>query len=448
MDVHESDQIVPDTDVKEPTSVEVAEEEAKNCHVKSRKQITNEEKGCCSQRLIWWLFLIIGSIVLIITVGVLLCMVFGRSDNRSDALNPIVPDGGNDCPDCLLPIRATTHGYRFTETDFDDCCGNDLKKSAYLKACNHEFKEDNIECVNVIPGSAIVITQSENPDHKKILLEKFSKMKTLNGHSTDNGHHMSEDAVKAHKAENKIQELQREIDEKNAKINALSKEHTNQITESALQKVMTNEKILDLENTHKMQIKQITDKILEFAINHNNLQHENKIMMNQRKRNTNRIIKRDMKIEKLEQELANQTKDKEGSNTLFGNLFQQEDASFGNLFQEKDASSLSKEHTNQITVLGKQNSCHNGIFKEKIKETDDIVQNDNIENNEYKIKNDENTNKKINAQDNNMLPTKNKKYYRKETMDTINTQNNDILGPGPTKNKKYYRKDDATDNNE
>ena len=84
-----------------------------------------------------------------------------------------------------------THGYRFPNTSFDDCCANRKNRRTYLEACNNILKKDDIECVEVIRGSAIIITKSANPDHKNIICDKFAKIKNLNKHSTEKGYHMS-----------------------------------------------------------------------------------------------------------------------------------------------------------------------------------------------------------------------------------------------------------------
>jgi len=197
-----------DQDVEEPTSVEVAKIKAKNYDIESRKQITNEEEGCFKQRLLKWWPAIVISVSFIIAIVIVICCVVLRPSQGS------IDDGSitNDNDATVKIIRATTiYGYRFPKTDFDKCCGDEGKKRTYLEACKHEFIEDDIDCVEVIRGSTIIITKSENPNHKEIICEKFPKMKFLNNFSTRDGHYMSENEVNKQKAENKKNEKDKQI---------------------------------------------------------------------------------------------------------------------------------------------------------------------------------------------------------------------------------------------
>jgi len=169
--------------------------------IESGKETGMEEKGCLSEKTKrLWLPIAALIILLIIVLVAIGCTL--RTGN----------------PDTEQNVIHTTHRYRLPETDFDDCCGGEEKKRTYLEACTEKFKDDDIQCISVTRGSAIITTQSTNTNHKEIVTKKLGELTSILNHSVKGAYYYGE---KEEKEEKEKKQKQDEIETLKSKVKSL-----------------------------------------------------------------------------------------------------------------------------------------------------------------------------------------------------------------------------------
>jgi len=200
----------------------------------SKKQEYSHEK-----KMIFWLPIGGSTFIILLLAMIALCFVFGETKNYDEV-------NGH---------TYTTHRFRFPDTKFDECCGNEEKKRMYLDACNENFKNDNIKCVNVTRGSAIVTTKSTNPKHESIIRNKFTEITHINEHSCLKAHYYGE-----HEEKEKNKKTEQEIEIGQLKLTIKSLQTKNEMKKNLLQKQNQEiqvKKILLQEQKQKIQVKEL-----------------------------------------------------------------------------------------------------------------------------------------------------------------------------------------------
>jgi len=246
-------------EASKPTSEEAEKEKAQSCSIsgftsesreieqsvlnttsdiESGKPTTSKtQEYSHEKKMIFWLPIGGSTFIILLLAMIALCFVYGETKNYDEV-------NGH---------TYTTHRFRFPDTKFDECCGNDEKKRTYLEACNENFKKDNIKCVNVTRGSAIVTTKSTNPKHESIIRNKFAKITHINKHSCLKAHYYGEHEEKE---QNKKNEQEIEIGQLKSTIKSLQTK--NEMKEILLQE--QNQEIQAKELLLQAQKQKIQDK--------------------------------------------------------------------------------------------------------------------------------------------------------------------------------------------
>jgi len=172
---------------------------------KETENAKNENEGCFRKKgLTFWL-LIAAAITVVLTIIIVVCCLTINSSPEQ------INDGSSaKGPGNAVDAIYTTHAHRFPETSFYTCCGDSDKKSKYLKAWNEKLSPHSIKCSDVIQGSAIIITESQNPKHLELVRKMISDSPsiTVDGqvHSTKNAKYMEKHEVEEQKEKNKNDE--------------------------------------------------------------------------------------------------------------------------------------------------------------------------------------------------------------------------------------------------
>merc|ERR1712072_700929 len=112
--------------------------------------------------------------------------------------------------------------YRFPNTNFDECCNTRAKREDYLGACSKLFEKnenDDIKCVKVTKGSAIVTFESTKPKFEDRVEKAFQKNEPIliNGNSTEGGYLYVKDSNED-KLNRKIQDVTKACNEAQAEL--------------------------------------------------------------------------------------------------------------------------------------------------------------------------------------------------------------------------------------
>jgi len=172
--------------------------------IESGKETGMEEKGCLSEKTkrIWLPIAALIILLIIVLVAIGCTLRTGNPDTEQDVIH-------------------TTHRYRLPHTNFDDCCGGEEKKRTYLEACTEKFKDDDIQCIFVTRGSAIITTQSTNPNHKEIVTKKLGELTSILNHSVKEAYYYGEKEEKEEKEKKEKKQKQAEIKDLKSKVDSL-----------------------------------------------------------------------------------------------------------------------------------------------------------------------------------------------------------------------------------
>jgi len=204
--------------------------------IESGKETGMEEKGCLSEKTkrIWLPIAALIILLIIVLVAIGCTLRTGNPDTEQDVIH-------------------TTHRYRLPHTNFDDCCGGEEKKRTYLEACTEKFKDDDIQCIFVTRGSAIITTQSTNPNHKEIVNKKLGELTSILNHSVKEAYYNGEKEEKEEKEKKEKKQKQAEIKDLKSKVDSLQTKLEDQKKKiEELREDAKNKELVNSENEKKI----------------------------------------------------------------------------------------------------------------------------------------------------------------------------------------------------
>merc|ERR1712072_1415467 len=163
--------------------------------------------------------------------------------------------------------------YRFPNTNFDECCNTRAKREDYLGACSKLFEKnenDDIKCVKVTKGSAIVTFESTKPKFEDRVEKAFQKNEPIliNGNSTEGGYLYVKDSNED-KLHRQIQDAKKERDDAQAdlkderKANGLLKSKVEDLTQNNTTLITDNADLTQRNETLNTKIEDKDEDIKE-----------------------------------------------------------------------------------------------------------------------------------------------------------------------------------------